>query len=63
MKIKAYPTVLFTSNYQGFDVIGKRREYKIRHEALCFYEGSVSQKRRGSLDGYTCFNGRINAAV
>lgn len=31
MKINAYPTELFTSNYH---VIGKGRENKIRHEAL-----------------------------
>lgn len=43
MKIKAYPTELFTSNYQSFDVIGKRREHKIRHEALCFKKGKQNE--------------------
>jgi hypothetical protein len=38
MKTKAYPTELFTSNYQSFNVIGNGRENKIRHEALCFKE-------------------------
>ena len=44
MKIKAYPTELFTSNYQSFDVIGKGREHKIRHEALCFKKESRTKQ-------------------
>ena len=49
MKIKAYPTVLFTSNYQSLDVIGKGIEYKIRHEALCFNVGKCVTKKKGVL--------------